>query len=131
MSASDATARARHRAVVRPLAALVLVSAATFALARLHLARPAPPRLAPGLHIVLGDVYRGETVFMRSCAGCHGQGGDGGGVGPRLRGDRISLLRALQQIESGGGAMPAHVVTGQDERDVLAYLATIIARPRR
>jgi hypothetical protein len=54
-------------------------------------------------------------------------GGEGGGIGPPLEGASISLAAAKAQIDSGGGAMPAGLVKGQQERDVLAYLATILA----
>jgi len=111
------------RLVVVPLALLASASGGTFALAKLHPAKAeAPASTGP---VALGDRYRGETIFEETCAGCHGQGGSGG-TGPALQGNPISLAAAKATIEGGRGAMPAGLVTGQDERDVLAYLATIL-----
>ena len=115
-----------RRIVVLPLVLFAIVSAAVFALAKLHLAKPEAPASASSVQ--LGDQYRGETVFVRECAGCHGEGGAGGGIGPRLVGSGIPLPRAKAQIDQGGGTMPAALVSGQEERDVLAYLATLLGR---
>jgi mono/diheme cytochrome c family protein len=113
-----------RRIVVLPLVLFAVVSAGVFTLAKLHLAKPEAP--ASALSVALGNQYRGETVFVRECAGCHGEGGAGGGIGPRLVGAAIPLPRVKAQIDQGGGAMPAGLVSGQEERDVLAYLATIL-----
>jgi len=119
----------RVRLAARPLAAFLVVSAIVFTLAQLHVFRPGVPKAAAGAAIELGDGYRGETIFGQTCAGCHGAGGAGGGIGPRLVDDPISLARVKAQIATGGGAMPPALVTGQKEKDVLAYLATLIAAP--
>jgi mono/diheme cytochrome c family protein len=119
----------RARLVVRPLALFLVVSALVFGLAKLHLAKPGVPKIAAGTSVALGDPYRGETIFGQSCAGCHGIGGKGGSVGPRLIGDHIALARVKAQIDQGGGAMPAALVSGLKERDVLAFVATLIAAP--
>jgi mono/diheme cytochrome c family protein len=113
-----------RRIVVVPLVLFAVVSAAVFTLAKLHLAKPDTPASASSVQ--LGDQYRGETVYVSECAGCHGMRGEGGGIGPRLEGASISLAEAKAQIDNGGGAMPAGLVTGQDEQDVLAYLATLL-----
>jgi mono/diheme cytochrome c family protein len=111
--------------VIVPLALLVALWGGTFVLAKLHLAKPGIPKVS-GPPVELGDAYRGETVFAQTCSGCHGAGGKGGGVGPRLIGNPISLAAAKATIESGRGVMPAGLVSGQNERDVLAYLATVL-----
>lgn len=112
------------RLVVVPAALFAAVAGGTFALAELHLAKPdAPASSGP---VQLGDQYRGETIFQETCAGCHGQVGEGGGVGSALAGNPISLATAKATIDAGRGAMPAGLVSGQDQRDVLAYLATIL-----
>ena len=85
--------------------------------------RPSPGRLE------LGDSYRGETVFGQTCAGCHGELGEGGGVGPRLNGSPIPLALVKERIDGGKGVMPAGLLTGGPEQDVLAYVASIIAAP--
>ena len=119
--------RSRARNVAPPLVILVVFVAAAFALAKLHLAKPSSSSAAGG-KIALGDSYRGETLFSGTCAKCHGQGGTGG-VGPRLRGDPIPLSLVVDRIENGKGIMPAGLFKGQDERDVLAYVATLIKPP--
>jgi cytochrome c551 len=116
------------RLVVVPLTLFVALAGATFALAKLHPAKPSTPRVAAGSgRVEVGDAYRGETIFQQNCAPCHGAGGKGGGIGPRLAGDQIPLAIVKAQIEAGGGSMPPNLVRGQDLRDVLAYVATLIA----
>jgi mono/diheme cytochrome c family protein len=102
----------------------VAFSGLAFTLAKLHLAQPSA---ATGGKVVLGDAVAGRALFARTCAPCHGAAGKGGGIGPRLAGASISLAAAQAKIDAGGGAMPAGLVSGKDERDVLAYLATIVA----
>lgn len=112
------------RLVVVPAILFAVFAGTAFALAKLHLAKPGTPR-ASGT-VAVGDSYRGETIFSQQCASCHGQGGSGG-IGPRLIGASISLAAAKAQIDNGGGTMPAGLVSGQSEKDVLAYLASILA----
>ena len=108
-----------------PALLFVAVSAVTFALAQVHPAKPSVPASSA---VRLGDSYRGETVYAQTCAGCHGDAAQGG-VGPKLAGAKLSLAAAQSRIETGGGAMPANLVTGRDKDDVLAYLATILEAP--
>jgi mono/diheme cytochrome c family protein len=117
------------RLLVVPAVLFSAVTGAALALANLHPAKPGAPKSGSS-SVVLGDAYRGETVFERSCAGCHGVGGKGGSIGPPLAGVQLSLARVKAQIDNGGGAMPPRLVTGKDEEDVLAYLATILAPAR-
>ena len=117
------------RLVVVPLVLFAALAGATFALARLHLAKPGVPKASAGAQVELGDVYRGEVVFSQTCSSCHGAGGKGGGIGPRLIGRPLSLAGAKTQIDNGGSVMPAGLVTGRKEQDVLAYLATILGAP--
>ena len=121
--------RSLIRLVVIPAALFLAFSGAAFGLAKAHLAQPGVPKAAAGSP-KLGDPYRGETVFQQTCATCHGDGGKGGGGGPQLAGNTISLAAAKAQIESPRGVMPAGLVSGGQEQDVLAYLATIFAKPR-
>ena len=106
-----------------PALLFIIFSGAAFALAKLHLAKPSLTASGP---VRLGDQYRGQTVFARDCAGCHGQEGKGGGIGPKLAGSGIALTAAKAQIDNGGGTMPAGIVSGRQEEDVLAYLSTIL-----
>lgn len=118
----------RVRLLVIPAALFLSLSGAAFALAKLHLAKPGAPK--GGGSVALGDVYRGQTVFAQNCASCHGPDGKGGGIGPKLQGDEISVAAMKAQIDAPRGTMPPKLVTGQKERDVLAFLATIVAPQR-
>jgi cytochrome c551 len=117
----------RVRLVVIPLCLFIGVSALVFVLSKLALAEPSAPK-ASG-EVVLGDQYRGQVVYTQTCAGCHGATGEGG-IGPKLQGNPISLAAAKVQIDVGGGLMPPQLVSGRQEEDVLAYLATILASQR-
>jgi mono/diheme cytochrome c family protein len=119
----------RNALILRPLALFVVVVAVVFAFAQWHPAKPGLPSAAAGTKIALGDSYRGSVAFEQTCAGCHGAGGKGGGVGPRLIADPISLAAVKQRIDAGAGAMPPALVTGATERDILAYVATLIKPP--
>jgi mono/diheme cytochrome c family protein len=110
---------------VLPGALFAVVATATFTLAELHLAKAETPRSSGP--IALGDPQHGQLLFGDTCAACHGQGGKGGGIGPKLAGASITLAAAKAQIDKGGGTMPAGLVKGGDEEDVLAYLKTILA----
>lgn len=101
------------------------VAGAALALALAHPLAPEAPTAAVGAgRIELGDVYRGETLYQERCASCHGGAGEGG-VGPALAGSGLAPARVKAQIDAGGGAMPAGLVTGQDELDVLAFVDSI------
>ena len=114
-----------RRIVLLPLALFVVVSGSAFALAKLH---PAKPEVAASaVPAKLGDATRGQTIFKETCGGCHGMNAEGG-VGPRLAGAKITTAEAQVQIDNGGGIMPAGLVSGAREDDVLAYLASITAK---
>jgi len=117
--------RSLIRLVVVPLLLFAGVTGLTVGLAKAHLAQPSAPKAAPG-GVKLGDPYRGETIFQKTCAVCHGDAGKGGGGGPQLAGTGISVAAAKAQIESPRGVMPAGLVSGQQEADVLAYLQGIL-----
>lgn len=113
------------RLLVVPAILFAVVSGTVFTLAELHPAKPeASTATGP---VQLGDAARGGAIFADTCAGCHGQRGRNGTVGPTLAGSSISLAAARAQIENGGGAMPANLVQGRELADVLAYLKTILA----
>ena len=112
------------RLLVVPALLFVAGAGTAFGLAKAHLAKPGKPK--PSGTVAVGDAYQGEIVFQQSCVGCHGAGGKGGGIGPRLAGAAIPLAVAKAQIENGSGSMPPRLVSGRQERDVLAYLATIL-----
>ena len=111
------------RLVVVPACLFFGVSAAAFTLAKLSLAEPHVPRAADG-YVKLGDPYRGQIVYSQTCAGCHGESGEGG-VGPKLAGATVTLEAAKAQIESPRGTMPPNLVEGRKLDDVLAYLSQL------
>ena len=114
------------RLLVVPTVLFAVVAAGVFALAQWH---PAKKEVKVGTIVTLeGDAIRGEELFAENCATCHGEGGQGGGVGPTLVGREVSIGEARATIENGSGVMPAGLVTGQDLEDVLAYLQTLLSR---
>jgi mono/diheme cytochrome c family protein len=123
MSSVEPSSSRLIRLVVVPACLFLAFAGGAFALAKLHLAKPGTPKASGA--VKLGDAHRGETVFTARCAGCHGDGGTGGS-GPRLAGSAISIADAKAQIDNGGGVMPANLVRGRNEEDVLAYLETIL-----
>ena len=118
----------RVRLIVIPLVLFGVFAGTAFALAEVHLAEPGLLQIS-GANTKLGDPYTGQTVFEQKCASCHGQGGEGGGIGPKLVGLQISIARAKSQIDLGAGGMPPRLVSGSQEGDVLAYLSTILKTP--
>jgi mono/diheme cytochrome c family protein len=115
------------RLILVPAILFTLVAVGVFTLAKWHPAK-SDTGAAVSAPIAEGSAAaRGEGLFEDNCARCHGEGGEGGGIGPTLAGAEISLDEARTTIENGSGAMPAGLVTGQDLEDVLAYLETILA----
>jgi cytochrome c551 len=92
----------------------------TFALAQAQIEPSAP---AGGT--TAGDVDRGETVFEHECAGCHGSGGTGGGVGPVLVGSGLDATAVTTAVQQGRGIMPAGIVEGREQADVVTYVVSI------
>jgi mono/diheme cytochrome c family protein len=109
-----------RRIVLLPIVLFVVVSASVFTLANLHLAKPS----ASSGPVTLGDAKHGRVVYVQKCAACHGAQAQGK-VGPRLAGAHLTVEQARAQIDNGGGIMPARLVTGGAEADVLAYLAKL------
>jgi mono/diheme cytochrome c family protein len=104
----------------RPLVAGAIVVVAVFLLAQWPIFEPS----APASSTTEGDAARGQVVFDRECASCHGPGGEGG-AGPRLVDSGLAAAQIATTIEQGAGIMPPALVTGADEADVVAYVASI------
>jgi mono/diheme cytochrome c family protein len=104
----------------RPLLIGALVVVAAFALAKARIFEPSAVKAAGA-----GDAHAGQLVFESKCAGCHGTGGKGGTPGPRLISAKLTGSDVTQRVEQGGGVMPAGLVSGKDEADVVAYVVTI------
>jgi mono/diheme cytochrome c family protein len=109
------------RRLLGPPAILVLVAATTFGLAKWHPFTPSVPAAAAARG---ADVYRGETVFQQTCAGCHGADASGD-VGPRLAGAGLTVGEVTAVVAAGRGVMPAGLVQGQAAVDVAAYVASL------
>ena len=106
----------------RPILVGGAIAAGTFALAQAQIFAPSAP--ASGTASA-GDAVRGESVFQRECAGCHGAGGVGGGVGPPLVDTGLDAAAVNTAVEQGRGVMPAGLVSGQEQADVVAYVVSI------
>jgi mono/diheme cytochrome c family protein len=105
----------------RPILIGGAVAVATFALAQAQIFAPSAPAGVAGTG---GDIYRGETVFQRDCAGCHGAGGEGG-VGPALFETGLDAADVTTAVQQGRGVMPAGIVTGQEQIDVVTYVVSL------
>ena len=114
------------RRLWRPATMLVCVAGAAFALAQAQLLAPSPPAGA-ATAIAPGSTQLGAAVFAATCAGCHGEAGVGGDVGPRLAGTGLPAALIQSRIDGGAGIMPAGLVQGTREADVLAYVLSITA----
>ena len=108
----------------RPILVGVAVAAGTFALAQAQVFEPDAPTASA---VSGGNVKLGEIVFERSCASCHGSGGDGGSIGPRLVAAGIDAAAVSAAVQQGRGVMPAGLVSGGEEADVVAYVVSISA----
>ena len=106
----------------RPLLVGVAVAAATFVLAQLTVFEPSAP---PPATLAGGDVYRGQVVFERECASCHGAGGEGESIGPPLVGTGLDATEVAATIEQGRGVMPPALVSGEEQVDAVAYVVVI------
>jgi ubiquinol-cytochrome c reductase cytochrome c subunit len=85
---------------------------------------------------VPGDAGRGQELYVRNCAACHGAAGGGGISGaeawvPPLVGlDPVAIAGATR---AGPLAMPAFeetVISDEDIDDIVGYLEAIAATPR-
>jgi cytochrome c551 len=72
-----------------------------------------------------GYAADGAALFAQSCASCHGQGGAGGGIGPKLAGAGLAEAFVRMRIAEGKGAMPPGLVTGTEADSVVAYLRSL------
>src|SRR5690625_2118334 len=71
------------------------------------------------------DSAKGEEVFQKNCASCHGDDLSGG-AGPSLEtvGADLSVDDIKNIIENGQGSMPPGLVSGDDQDAVAEWLAT-------
>lgn len=69
----------------------------------------------------IGGGTDGKGIFKTNCGSCHtlAEAGTAGTVGPNLDNLKLKLPRITQQIENGGGGMPAFKGTLTDEQIAL------------
>lgn len=67
------------------------------------------------------DEEKAKAAYQ-SCVGCHGENLEGS-VGPALKGTGLSADEILEVIENGKGQMPGGLVTGEDAKNLAAWLA--------
>jgi ubiquinol-cytochrome c reductase cytochrome c subunit len=79
--------------------------------------RDVPPPLAPDGQL---PVERGRTLYLRGCAGCHGQQGQGSQNGPSL----VGVGAASAHFQLSTGRMPLAEVVDQPPRARPAYSST-------
>ncbi|MBA2741313.1 MAG: cytochrome c [Actinobacteria bacterium] len=111
------------RRIWRPVLVGAVIALVTFALAKAQIFEPSAA--APGTPVA-GNAARGEAVFGRECATCHGTAGEGGS-GPALQRTSLDASFVTERVRAGAGVMPGGLVTGQDEADVVAYVVGISA----
>lgn len=74
-----------------------------------------------------GTTPQGREIFLANCATCHtlSDAGSSGTVGPNLDEIDLSTEQVADQVENGGGGMPAFGDTLSDEEidQVAAYVA--------
>jgi cytochrome c551 len=105
----------------RPILIGAAVVVATFALAKAQIFEPSVPAGTSAA----GDAGRGMAIFAENCSACHGDGGTGGGVGPTLVGAGLDTATVAATVQQGRGVMPAGIVSGQEQADVVAYVVSI------
>ena len=97
---------------------------------------PGPPiPSAETVDASLGDPARGALLFSLNCAMCHNFAGKGGAL---TRGKYaaslvgVSNTHIYEAMVTGPQSMPVftdQIITPQDKRDIMAYLATVHAAP--
>ncbi len=76
-----------------------------------------PTPLAP---IAMGDAAHGSQLFSQNCSSCHGANGSGGGIGPKLVGEktRKNYEATVAWIKNPQPPMPKLYPSPLSEKDV-------------
>jgi mono/diheme cytochrome c family protein len=77
-----------------------------------------------------GDAAAGRPIFVSNCGACHAfePAGTSGTAGPDLNDSEVDFEGAVQQIENGGGGMPAF--KGQLSDDQIRNVAAFVVESR-
>jgi len=79
-----------------------------------------------------GDVFKGQELYTRHCAGCHGLSGEGEmpGLPNFARADKLIKTdgQLADVIRSGNGVMPSFNgrLADEDIYDIVAYIRTFL-----
>jgi len=79
-----------------------------------------------------GDVFKGQELYTRHCAGCHGLSGEGEmpGLPNFARADKLIKTdsQLADVIRAGNGVMPSFNgrLTDEDIYDIVAYIRTFL-----
>jgi ubiquinol-cytochrome c reductase cytochrome c subunit len=83
-----------------------------------------------------GDASRGQELYVRNCAACHGAAGDGGISGanvwvpPLVDLDAVAIHQATRVGPFEMPAFDAAVLDDDDIEDIVGYLDVVAATPR-
>jgi mono/diheme cytochrome c family protein len=78
----------------------------------------------------MGDSAHGSSIFSQNCASCHGANGAGGGIGPKLVGEksRKNYQATVAWIKNPQPPMPKlypSPLSEKDVDDVAAYVQSL------
>jgi ubiquinol-cytochrome c reductase cytochrome c subunit len=70
--------------------------------------------------VAMGDAAHGGQLFSQNCSSCHGAGGAGGGIGPKLIGEksRKNYAATVAWIKNPQPPMPKLYPSPLSEKDV-------------
>lgn len=84
----------------------------------------------PAAQVAMGDASHGSSIFSANCASCHGANGAGGGIGPKLVGEksRKNYQATVAWIKNPQPPMPKlypSPLSEKDVDDVAAYVQSL------
>jgi ubiquinol-cytochrome c reductase cytochrome c subunit len=87
-------------------------------------------KASPAAQVAMGDVSHGSSIFSANCASCHGANGSGGGIGPKLVGEksRKNYQATVAWIKNPQPPMPKlypSPLSEKDVDDVAAYVQSL------
>lgn len=92
-------------------------------------AEPPPPPPPPPPPSDGGAVAAGRTRYMAvGCSACHGPGGQGTFVAPKIGNTALTFEQVLSQVRNPRGAMesfPPSILSDQDVQNIYAFLKSL------